>query len=49
MATKPQKVLELIHLDAWELIRTTTLGGAKYFITFIVNHFRFTTIFFVTT
>jgi hypothetical protein len=32
-------------LDAWKSMRTTNFGGANYFITFIINHFRFTTIY----
>jgi hypothetical protein len=36
--TKASKLLELVHSDACEPMKTTSRGGARYFVTFI-NHF----------
>jgi hypothetical protein len=42
---KVQNILEPIHFDICKLMRATTLGGVKYFFTFIENHYKFTTIY----
>ena len=41
-STKP---LQLIHTDVCGPMQTTSLGGARYFITFIDDYTRYTTVF----
>ena len=33
-------VLEIVHSDVWGLGRTTSIGGCKYYVTFIDDHTR---------
>jgi hypothetical protein len=39
---KAQAILELIHSDVCGQIKSATLGGTKYFVTFIDDYFRST-------
>ena len=42
-------VLELIHLDACGPFQVTSLGGAKYFLTFIDDFLKMTFVYFLST
>jgi len=35
--TRASKPLEIEHFDVCGLMRTTSIGGARYFVTFIMN------------
>src|SRR5579871_6825328 len=41
------KVLELIHIDICGLMKTTSIGNAKYFILFIDDYSRMTAVYFL--
>ncbi len=38
-ATKASKLLELVHSDVCRLMKTTSHGGARYFVTIFINNF----------
>jgi hypothetical protein len=44
---KAQAILELIHLDVGGPMKMATPSGTKYFVTFVDDYSRFTTIYFV--
>ena len=35
-----RNVLEIVHSDVWGLAKTTSMGGCKYYVTFIDDHTR---------
>lgn len=35
-----RNVLEIVHYDVWGLAKTTSMGGCKYYVTFIDDHTR---------
>jgi len=41
---KSTEVLEIIHSDVWGPARTKSIGGAKFFVTFIDDHSRWCTV-----
>jgi hypothetical protein len=39
-ATKALKLLEVVHSDMCRLMKTTSRGGARYFVTFIGDFWK---------
>lgn len=35
-----KNILEIVHFDVWGLAKTTSMGGCKYYVTFIDDHTR---------
>ena len=43
--SRETKLLELIHSDLGDLKQTMTVGGKKFYVTFIVDYSRFTRVY----